>query len=259
MSQNKAVDLRSMALAENVHQVMNAHYFCIQLDALQTAAQAQRFHFQTDASATYNTTYISPSQLDALARAVERARQAYLFPEDTQSLQSRINDQMASGRARIHLQELLDALQCLGIHLVDSGTLGYPVESDTEKGSSDPSVLFRIPHGDKRAFGHAVSQHSRSTHNAGGWRRVATVPLITSVLTALMFTAVGAVWPEAPSARPLVQHRDVPSVFYTPIKESADGTAAGEMPILQPHISDSRVERENILPRLLEETGAVVD
>lgn len=108
------LNLATMAIADKVNRFLQAHYYEIQLAALQKAAEeiggafVQRSH----------SDYIPPEVEEYFALAVMLAREDYLYPKESPyehflTAERRIKE----GYAVMLLRDILAALSALGLHL----------------------------------------------------------------------------------------------------------------------------------------------
>jgi hypothetical protein len=154
MSLDQAINIATMDWGHKVHHLMNANYFSIQLEALQTEAAKLGLYFE-ERGFEY---FLCADEANHLARAVEYRRQQFLNPDSPDVWDSCVKESMESGYACMHLRELIDALKGLGIVLASNGSAGSLSNHDRCAVAQMQPAPYSTPLAIKNAYAKSVAQ-----------------------------------------------------------------------------------------------------
>lgn len=113
----EAVDISLIPIATQVHRMVLARFYEIQLTEIQEILQRFGYFFaKTDA-----VTVLPPALFDRVARDVDYRRKSYLYPQaTTQRRHEWTRVEMLDGYAQQYLADILDALAALGLRLQET-------------------------------------------------------------------------------------------------------------------------------------------
>lgn len=110
----ESINLATMGIADKVNRYLQAHYYTIQLAALQKSVQTIGGAFVQQAHASY----LPPEVEEHLAFAVMLARESYLSPKaPTVDHYRAVERGLEDGYAVVLLREIFSALDALGLRL----------------------------------------------------------------------------------------------------------------------------------------------